>query len=118
VVIGVPRVELAHSSELPDADLFVRLSDVDAAGRSRNVTEGFVRIRGSATATQVLDLRAAAHAFRAGHRVRVLVAGGSFPQYVRNPGTGENPLAARALLSNRHTVRVAGGVSTVRLPVV
>ena len=117
-VVGVPRVELDHTTERPDADVFVRLSDVDHGGCSRNVTERYARVRHDAHAPLVLDLRGTAHTFRAGHRVRVMVAGGSFPQYPRNPGTGENPLTARVLHTNRHTVRVAGGVSRVRLPVV
>ena len=115
-VIGVPRVELAHESELPDADIFVRLSDVGPAGRSTNVTERCVRVRGSGTAPLVLDLRGTAHTFRRGHRIRVLVAGGSFPQYARNPGTGENPFTATTLRVNRHTVHLARGASTLRLP--
>ena len=116
--IGVPRVELDHATERPDADVFVRLSDVDPGGRSHNVTERYTRVRGDAPSPLVLDLRGTAHTFRAGHRIRVVVAGGSFPQYPRNPGTGENPLTAHVLHTNRHTVRVAGGVSCLHLPVV
>jgi putative CocE/NonD family hydrolase len=117
-VMGAPQVELAHSSERPDADVFVRLSDVDAQGRSRNVTERLVRVGFHADGPVRLELRSTAHTFRRGHRLRVLVAGGSFPQYARNPGTGENPLVAAILHPNRHTVRVAGGASSIILPVV
>ena len=37
-VYGNPVVELAHSSDNPHADLFVRVSEVDSKGRSRNVS--------------------------------------------------------------------------------
>jgi hypothetical protein len=36
-VVGIPVVELAHSSDNPHADLFGRISEVDPKGRSRNV---------------------------------------------------------------------------------
>jgi hypothetical protein len=114
-VIGEPEVSLAHTTDNPHADLFVRLSEVDAKGRSRNVTEGYVRLdpdRGPGPVT--LTLRATAHRFRAGHRLRLLVAGGSHPQFARNLGTGENPGTGSALKPARHTIRPD---STLRLPV-
>ena len=39
-VIGVPRVELAHSADTPSADVFVRISEVDRNGRSRTSPTG------------------------------------------------------------------------------
>ena len=46
-VVGRPVVELAHTSDNPHADVFVRICDVDAKGRSRNVSDGFVRLGGA-----------------------------------------------------------------------
>jgi hypothetical protein len=45
-----------------------------------------------------------------------IVAGGSSPHHVRNPGTGENPMAARNRLINRHTIALA--VTRLELPVI
>jgi predicted acyl esterase len=59
----------------------------------------------------------AAHTFAAGHRIRLLIAGGSFPQFARSSGTGDNPLTATALHANNHTVRHAAGSSALQLPV-
>ena len=44
-VCGNPVVELAHTADNPNADLFVRISEVDvgANGRSRNVSDGYRR---------------------------------------------------------------------------
>jgi uncharacterized protein len=42
-IIGTPTVEFEHSANNPHADVFVRLSEVDPRGRSRNVTEGYIR---------------------------------------------------------------------------
>jgi hypothetical protein len=43
------------------------------------------------------DLWPIAHRFAAGHRVRLQVSSGAHPRYVRNPGTGEDPLTAENL---------------------
>lgn len=118
-IMGTVRVALAHSTQLADADLFVRLSEVDARGRSRNVTEGYVRLPEGRSGTPVeLDLLPTAHCFRSGTRIRLLLAGGSFAQYARNPGTGENPLTATELLPNLHSISIGAGASSITLPVV
>ncbi|MEU2042317.1 CocE/NonD family hydrolase [Nocardia niwae] len=114
-LFGAPSVLLSHSTEHADSDVFVRISDVDRKGRSRTVTETYRRRRGSGKLA--LTLNDSAYLFRKGHRVRLLVAGGSFPQYSRNPGTGENPLAAAILHSNKHEIRHADGASVLRLPI-
>ncbi|MEV6347629.1 CocE/NonD family hydrolase [Actinoplanes sp. NPDC051851] len=115
-VLGAPSVELAHSTDNPHADLFVRISDVDPKGVSRNVTEGYLRLDPERGEEPVhLTLLPAAHRFLAGHRVRVLIAGGCHPRFARNLGTGENPGTGTELRSARHTVRPGGAV--LRIPV-
>ena len=42
-VCGHPVVELAYDTDNPHFDVFVRLSEVDGQGRSRNVSDGFGR---------------------------------------------------------------------------
>jgi putative CocE/NonD family hydrolase len=118
-VLGVPVVELAHSSDNPHADLFVRLCQVDAKGRSRNVSETFRRLEAAGADGVVrLELDAVAHRFPAGSRVRLLVAGGSHPHYARNLGTGEDPATGSAMQPSHRTVAHGrGGLSRVLLPV-
>ncbi|MBO0880355.1 MAG: hydrolase, partial [Mycobacterium sp.] len=41
------------------------------------------------------DLWPIAHRFAAGNRIRLQVSSGAHPRYVRNPGTGEDPLTAK-----------------------
>ncbi|MET0415869.1 MAG: CocE/NonD family hydrolase, partial [Actinoplanes sp.] len=104
-IAGAPVAELVHRTDNPHADLFVRLSDVDARGRSRNITEGYVRLDPARDGSPVrLPLLPTAHRFRAGHRIRVLVAGGSHPRYGRNLGTAENPGTGATMAPARHTV--------------
>ncbi len=118
-VVGEPVVELSHASDNPHADLFVRLSDVGVDGRSRNVTEGFTRLHPRRPAGPVrLRLRATAHRFVAGHRIRLVIAGGSHPQFARNLGTDEDQARSETMRPARHTVRHgAGGRSTLVMPV-
>jgi hypothetical protein len=81
-----------------DCDWIVRLCDVEPNGRSLDITQGALRsrYRHGLDACQPLvpfsqtevhvETWPCAHLFKAGHRLRVQVAGSSFPYYGRNPG--------------------------------
>ncbi|AHH20068.1 hydrolase, CocE/NonD family [Nocardia nova SH22a] len=112
-VHGSPVVVLDRSSQHLDANLFVRISDVDERGRSRNVAQGDVRVHSDGTVH--IQLTPIAHRFRAGHRIRLTVAGGAYPHFLSSPGTGENPMFATQRVPNRHTIQLAG--SYLELPV-
>ncbi len=115
-VIGYPTVELAHTTDNPYADVFVRVSDVDASGASTNVTEGFLRL-GPADANGIVHLRLdpIAHRFGARHRIRLVVAGGSFPHWERNLGTADDPATSSRLALSTRTIDLTE--STLTLPV-
>jgi putative CocE/NonD family hydrolase len=115
-VQGIPVVELRHSSDNPHVDVFVRLSEVDARGRSRNVSDGYLRLPGNKLDrhTVTVELDAIAHRFAAGSRIRVMVAGGSHPRYARNLGTGEPVTTGRQMKPAVHTVHL--GMSRLLLP--
>jgi putative CocE/NonD family hydrolase len=117
-VIGTPVVELQHFTDNPDADVFVRLSEVDAKDRSRNVTEGYLRLKTQESPVRIA-LDTVAHRFRAGTRIKLTIAGGSHPHYARNLGTGEPPLTAFTMRPSNHLVaHGSGGTSQLHLPVV
>ncbi|MFI8939630.1 CocE/NonD family hydrolase [Streptomyces syringium] len=104
-VAGEPVVELAHHSDNPHADFFVRLCEVDARGRSRNVSDAFVRLTpGMTQPTLRLQLDSIAHRFRTGSRIRLLVSGGCHPRYDRNLGTGEDPATSTRMKPSRRTI--------------
>jgi hypothetical protein len=113
-VHGSPVAELAHSSDNPHVDVFVRISEVDAKGRSRNVSDGYRRLT-DATDHVSLELDAISHRFRAGTRIRVLIAGGSNPRFDRNLGTGEATSTGSQLKPSTHDVHF--GTSRIVLPV-
>ncbi len=104
-VIGEVSAEIWFSSSLAHADVFVRLCDVDAEGRSWNVCDGLVSLTG-AEQPQCATVRLwpTAYRFRRGHRIRVQVSSGAFPRYARNPGTGESRATAVTMLAADQTV--------------
>jgi putative CocE/NonD family hydrolase len=123
-LLGGASVRLYVTSDNTYADVFVRLCDVDPRGRSVNVTDRLVRLDPAdgeppASEERVVEttLPDTAHRFLAGHRVRLLVAGGAHPRYARNLGTGE-PLgeATRSVPVTHRIGHAAASPSSVTLP--
>ncbi|GAA4990387.1 CocE/NonD family hydrolase [Pseudonocardia tropica] len=82
-------------------DVFVRLCDVGPDGTSMNVTDAMHRLVPDREATAPdgttvvrMTLSPTGYRVRAGHRLRVQVAGAAFPRFARNPGTGERTSTA------------------------
>jgi hypothetical protein len=79
----------------PNFDVFARLCDVDAKGRSWNICDGLLRLDTAPSAdadgwTEIaVPMSATAHRFAPGHRLRVQVSGGAHPRWARNTGTSE-----------------------------
>jgi putative CocE/NonD family hydrolase len=94
-VMGAVTAELYVRSSLDHTDFFARLCDVDASGRSVNVTDSLVRLRpgwqdaGSGGSLVRIELWPTAYRFKRGHRLRLQVSSGAFPRWARNPGSGE-----------------------------
>jgi len=96
-LIGPVSAEVYLRSNTQHTDLYLCLCDVDAAGISRNVCDGYRRLRPESppmlddgrTRKVAIEFWPTAYRFGRGHRIRVLVASGAHPRYVRNPGTGE-----------------------------
>jgi uncharacterized protein len=100
--IGPVRVELWARASAPYFDLFARVCEVTPRGVSRNVCDAlasvgpgrFERADDDGAWRVPFDLWPIAHRFTAGNRIRLQISSGAHPRYVRNPGTGEDPLAA------------------------
>ena len=104
-VMGPLSTELHVRSTLEHTDFFVRLCDVSPRGRSKNLSDGIVRLRpGDVTKSDdgSISLRISmwptANTFKRGHRIRLQVSSGAHPLFVRNTGTGE-PLATATRFS-------------------
>jgi uncharacterized protein len=105
-VIGDVTADLHVTRDNPNADLFVRLCDVDLRGRSRNVCDGIVRLTDAdpLAGTVRVSLIGAAHRFGRGHRLRLQVAGGAHPRFTRNPGNGQITAPAKDFLMTRYDI--------------
>lgn len=113
-VFGAPVVELAHDSDTPHVDLFVRVSEVDVKGRSHNVSDGYVRLQPDRETGSVrIELDSIAHRFAAGSRIRLTIGGGSFPRYARNLGTGESVLEGARSMPATHVIAHRGSRLTL-----
>ncbi|KAF5694846.1 cocaine esterase [Fusarium denticulatum] len=104
-VCGKPLIELHHNTDNPHADILVRLSEVNSWGKSRRISDVYKRLD-PARGLEPLSLALVdcAHVFRKGNKIRVIIAGGAHPAYLRNLGTGENQAYGATTRSAVHTV--------------
>jgi hypothetical protein len=129
-LVGPVRARIYLRPSRGDADVFVRLCDVDPAGVSRNVVDGIRRLAPSTVpAADVavaedgvlavdVDLYPTAYRLAAGHRLRVMVSGGAFPRYARSLGTGDPfGTATRAVRVRYEIVHDAAHPAAITLPV-
>ena len=74
-----------RDTDRPEADLFVRLCDVDRHGRSTNVCDGFLstgEVSAASSRRPVnVSLGPIACLFPRGHRLRLQVSAGAYPRY-------------------------------------
>ena len=90
-ILGVPAVKLTIAADRPRAFVCVRLCDVDATGRSQLVSRGVLNLTHrrdhtvpidavpGARETVRVELKAVAHRFQAGRRLRVAVTPAYWP---------------------------------------
>ncbi len=125
-VIGPVRANIHVRSNLEDADFFVRLCDVSIRGRSKNLSDGIVRLRhcGSIRAPDgslpiQIDMWPTANTFKRGHRIRIQVSSCAYPLFARNGGTGE-PIhnSVNLRVSDNEIFHDPEHLSYVSLPVV
>lgn len=129
-ILGSARATLFVGSDAPDTDFTAKLVEVDASGTPRNLCDGIVRCRRREQAASWLspdriervpvELCAAAHRVRAGHRLRLEVSSSSFPRFDAHGNTRDEParLAPGAGRSARQTLHHDGDhPSKLELPV-
>jgi hypothetical protein len=84
-VIGMVRAEIEATSTASSFDLCLKLVDVDSFGRAVNIADGAQRSE-QLTGRCAIEVRigSVGVVFRAGHRVRIEIAGSNFPRLERN----------------------------------
>jgi uncharacterized protein len=129
-VVGEATARVYVRPSLEYADVYVRVCDVDEKGVSRNVVDGIRRLDPRSVPAQDvtigadgvyaldLELFPTAYRFRAGHRIRIQVAGGAFPRFARNTGTADPfGTATTGLRCTTEVLHSAAHPSAVTLPV-
>lgn len=115
-IAGHPEVVLYASSSARDTDFFARLVDEDPDGIALEICYGMVRARhrNSWTEEELIEpgevveyrirLGATACRFQKGHRIRLEICSGDFPNHDRNHGTGGDDLAEMQMQPQEQTV--------------
>ncbi|MBK9167090.1 MAG: CocE/NonD family hydrolase [Bryobacterales bacterium] len=130
-IAGPVKAKLFASTDGRDTDWMVKLVDVYPDGRAINIAEGMLRARfrrgldkmelleaGRAYEFEV-DMIGTANVFLPGHRIRVDVTSSNFPQFDRNPNTGEDQGASDKVRTATQTIfHTNGQESHILLPVV
>jgi putative CocE/NonD family hydrolase len=130
-IAGPVKMKLYAATDGPDTDFFIKLVDVHPNGFAMNIAEGILRARfrngldrmellkpGESYEFEI-DMRGTANVFRPGHRIRVDITSSNFPQFDRNPNTGEDLGASGRVRVARQTIlHSAQYPSHILLPVV
>lgn len=126
-VIGPVAAEVYLRSNTLHTDVYLCLCDVNAAGLSTNVCDGYRRLRpespptleDGSTRKVAVEFWPTAYRFERGHRIRVIVGSGAHPRYVRNLGSGE-PLGEgqRAVVQRQEILHGPEYASAISLHVV
>jgi uncharacterized protein len=110
-IAGPLEAEVWLRSSRPHFDVFVRLCDVDRSGRSRNISDGILRVDPDTCWPDPdgvwrigVRMWPTAMTFKAGHRLRVQVSGAAHPLFARNTGSGEPIGSASQLIPSEHEV--------------
>lgn len=109
-VTGPVRVSLYAASSARDTDFTAKLVDVFPSGYAMNVAQGILRARYRDSWEEppsllepgriyqyTIDLWSTSNCFQKGHRIRVEISSSNFPQFDRNPNTG-NPFGQDTVL--------------------
>jgi predicted acyl esterase len=129
-VTGRITAKLFVSSDCPDTDFTVKLSDVYPDGRSMLVTDGILRARYRKSFEEeaflepgqvyelTVDLWSTSLVFNKGHRVRIAVSSSNSPRFEANPNTGRAFRADADTRVARNTIHLSKEYpSRVVLPV-
>ena len=130
-VTGPVKVVLHASSDAPDTDFVAKLIDVFPDGRAINMCEGILRARYRESTSRPaplepgkiyelpIDLIGTSNVFLPGHRIRVDITSSHFPQFDRNPNTGEPfGTSARTRVARQSIHHSRAHASHIVLPVV
>jgi uncharacterized protein len=110
---GPVSLTLAASADQPSFDLSCVVSRVSAQGQAFQLTSGYCHLpAGTQGKPFALTLPASCATLKPGERLRLSIAGASFPAYPVNPGTGESPVSTPAVKALITTIGISCGLSS------
>ena len=130
-IAGPMKMKLFAATDGPDTDWMIKLVDVYPDGRAMPISEGILRARFREgldkikllTPNQVyeyeIELTGTANVFLPGHRIRVDITSSNFPQFDRNPNTGDPFGSSDRIRVAQQTIHHGGArLSSIVLPTV
>jgi len=113
-LIGPVSCVLQADADTPGFDIAAVLGVIDAQGRVRNLTQGYLRC--AAAGAQQVPLRHVCARIAPGERLRLSISAASYPGYAMHPGRAIAPGAARAADHSIITLRLDPAGSSLSLP--
>ena len=98
---GPVKARLYVTSDCPDTDFTVKLTDVYPDGRSMLITDGILRMRNrngtdhwefieSGRIYEVeIDMWSTSYIWNTGHKIRVAISSSNYPRFLNNPNTAD-----------------------------
>lgn len=130
-IAGPVKMKLFAATDGPDTDWMIKLVDVYPDGRAMPISEGILRARFREgldkikllTPNQVyeyeIEMTGTANVFKPGHRIRVDITSSNFPQFDRNPNTGDPFGSSDRVRVAQQTIHHGGArLSSIVLPMV
>jgi putative CocE/NonD family hydrolase len=124
-------MELQAETDGTDTDWMIKLVDVYPDGYAMPISEGILRARfregldqmkllkPNQTYTYDIEMTGTANVFLPGHRIRIDITSSNFPQFDRNPNTGDDLGANSTTRVAQQTIHHGGSrPSYIVLPVV
>jgi uncharacterized protein len=106
-LVGPVSVELCVGSSGPVMDVFVQVLDVFPNGSSFRIARGNLQIDNPGAASDVcVDVGQVGYRLQRGHRLRVTIASSNYPEYVPQPGNGQDPWGASDREANTQSLTI------------
>ena len=128
---GPIRARLYVSSDCPDTDFTVKITDVYPDGRSMLITDGILRMRNRESSDHwefmesgeiyeiEVDLWSTSYIWNEGHQIRVSISSSNYPRFLANPNTKDPIMGNSTYNVANNTLHMNGGYpSCIILPYV
>jgi predicted acyl esterase len=112
---GPVKARLFVSSDCPDTDFTVKITDVYPNGRSMLITDGIIRMRNrngfdhwefmnpEEIYEVEVDLWSTSYIWNKGHQIRVAISSSNYPRFLNNPNT-DDPIAGNTTARIAHNI--------------